>query len=143
EAPIVKCLCWHGLARVNCEMGKRGPQPVDMRLLNWWESAFHKAFRSLRDGIPTKPLPPSGLTKRELQSFISQLKRMKPERYWLTTRRLAVEMGQPVNLSRPPLDVDRDWATQERNSEIRSLERELNPPDIDAQRRRRKIWDDL
>lgn len=124
-------------------MGKRGPQPVDMRLLNLWDSEFHKAFRSLRDGIPSKPKPPSGFTKHELQSFITELRQMEPERYWLTSRRLAVEMGQRWTLRRPPSDDDRRWAQQERNDEVRSLERELTPPNIEAQKKRRKIWDDL
>src|SRR5215467_14277578 len=132
-------MVWHEFM----EMGKRGPQPVDMRLLNLWDSKFHKAFRSLRDGIPTKPKPPSGFTAKELQSFIAQLKRMEPERYWLTTRRLAVEMGKSLNLRRPPLEMDRTWAEQERDDEVRSLQWELNPPDIEAQERRRKVWDDL
>jgi hypothetical protein len=124
-------------------MGKRGPQPVDMRLLNWWESAFHRAFRSLRDGMGVKPLPPSGLTKHELRSFIAQLKGMTPEHYWLTTKRLAAEMGNRVSLPRPPVEMDRTWAEQQRDDDVRSLRRELNPPDIEAQERRRKIWDDL
>jgi hypothetical protein len=90
-----------------------------------------------------KPLPPSGLTKHELRSFIAQLKGMAPEHYWLTTKRLAAEMGNRVTLPRPPSEMDRIWAKQERDDEVRSLQRELNSPDIEAQERRRKIWDDL
>ena len=124
-------------------MGKRGPKPVDMRLLKLWEFEFHKAFHSLRDGIATKPLPPSGFTKQELRLFIFQLKRMTPEHYWLTTRRLSAEMGNRVNLARPPLEMDRWWAEHECADEIRCLQRELDPPKLEAQARRRKIWDDL
>jgi hypothetical protein len=68
---------------------------------------------------------------------------MTPEHYWLTTRRLAVEMGHAVNLSRPPMNMDRLWAERQKEDEIHSLERELNPPGIEAVDKRRKIWDDL
>jgi len=124
-------------------MRKPGPKPVDMRLLDLWDCEFHKAFRSLRDGIGTKPLPPSGFAKQELRSFIAQLKRMTPEHYWLTSRHLSAEMGNAVNLARPPLEVDRWWAEQERDNEIRCLERESHPPETKAQVSRRKVWDDL
>jgi len=52
-------------------------------------------------------------------------------------------MGNRVNLARPPLQLDRWWAEQERDDEIRSLQRELNPPQAESQAKRRKIWDDL
>jgi hypothetical protein len=39
--------------------------------------------------------------------------------------------------------MDRRWAEEERNVDVLTLERELNPPDIEAQKRRRKIWRDL
>jgi hypothetical protein len=124
-------------------MGKRGPKLVNISLLNWWESEFHKAFRWLRDGMGSKALPPSGFTKPEFLSMIGQLKRMTPEHYWLTTRRLSAEMGNRVNLTRPPLEMDRSWAEQERDDEVRWMERELNPPKSEARARRRKVWADL
>jgi len=68
---------------------------------------------------------------------------MTPEHYWLTTQRLTVEMGYPVNLSRPPMSTDRWWAERQKEDEIHSLEMALNPPGIAALDRRRKIWDDL
>lgn len=114
-----------------------------MGLLNLWEFEFHKAFHSLRNGIATTPLPPSGFTKQELRELILKLKKMTPEQFWLTTRRMTGKLDKPVNLRRPPNDVDRWWAEGQRDSEIRSLEKELNPPKSEAQVRRRKIWADL
>ena len=134
-------ILWHEFLR----MGLRGPKPVEIGLLTTWEFEFYKALRSLRDGIslPAKSSPPTGLTRQELQSFIEQLKQMTPEHYWLTTQCLSVEMGRPVNLSRPPTSMDRWWAKRQKEDEIRSLRLELNPPGIEALDRRRKIWDDL
>src|SRR5450631_1612843 len=126
-------------------MGLRGPKPVVIGLLTMWEFEFYKAFRSLRDGrsLPAKSSPPTGLNRRELRSFIDRLKQMTPEHYWLTTQHLAKEMGYPVNLARPPLSMQRQWADQQKENEIHSLEIELKPPGIEALDRRRKIWDDL
>lgn len=124
-------------------MGQRGPKPADMHSLNLWDSEFHKAFRSLRGGIVARSLPRSGFTTQELRSYLGQLKRMTPEHYWLTARRLSVQMGIGQNLARPPLRVDREWAQQERDNEISSLEWELDPPKPEIQLRRRKVWDDL
>jgi hypothetical protein len=126
-------------------MGLRGPKPIEIGLLTTWEFEFYKAFRSLRDGTPlsAKPSPPTGVTRQELRSFIGQLKQMQLEHYWLTTQRLAAEMGYPVNLSRPPTSMDRWWAERQKGDEIHSLRMELNPPGIEALDRRRKIWDDL
>jgi hypothetical protein len=126
-------------------MGLRGPQPVAIGLLTTWEFEFYKAFRSLRDGtsLPAKSSAPIGLSRKELRSFIEQLKQMTPQHYWLTTQRLTAEMGHPVNLARPPINVDLWWAESQKENEIHSLQRELNPPGIEAADRRRKVWDDL
>lgn len=126
-------------------MGLRGPQPVATGLLTTWEFEFYKAFRSLRDGtpLPANSSPPIGLSRQELRSFIGQLKQMTPLHYWLTTQRLTAEMGHPVNLARPPMNIDLRWAKSQKEDEIRSLQRELNPPGIEAADRRRKVWDDL
>lgn len=124
-------------------MGKRGPKSIDMHLLNWWDGEFHKAFRLLRDGIPAKPLPPSGFTKQELRSFIRELKQMTPEAYWMTTQRLSKQMGIPANLVRPPVEMELWWAQQERDSEIIRMQRELDPRKPEAEATRRKVWDDL
>lgn len=93
--------------------------------------------------LPPKAAPSSGLTPNELQSFIKTLKHMTAEHYWLTTRLVSVEMGHPINISKPPIQMDRWWAQRQKEDEIRSLEMELNPPGIEAMHRRRKIWDDL
>jgi hypothetical protein len=126
-------------------MGLRGPKPVEIGLLTTWEFEFYKAFQSLRDGnsLPAKSLPPTGLNRQELRLFISQLKQMSPEHYWLTTQRLTAEMGHPANLSRPPTSMDRWWAERQKGDEIHSLGMELNPPGLEALDRRRKIWADL
>jgi len=123
-------------------MGKRGPKPVDIGLLSNWEFKFYKAFHLLRDGtpLPVKYASSTGLTKRELRSFVAQLKRMSPEQYLLATRRLAAEMGEKVNLTRPPNWVERWSAEQERDQEIHWMERALNPPRAEAEAKRRKIW---
>ena len=77
-------------------MGKRGPKPANMGLLSTWEFEFFKAFHLLRDGtqLPMKQDPPTGLTKAETRTFIEQLRRMSPNEYLLTTRRLAVYFGE-------------------------------------------------
>jgi hypothetical protein len=129
-------ILWHEL------MGKRGPQPVGLGLLTFWEFEFYKALHLLRDGtqLPAKYGPPMGLTPAELRTFIAQLKRMSAEQYWLTTRRVAVELGEAMNLKRPPLRMDLLWAEQERDEEVYRLERGLKPRSIEAQARRRKMW---
>lgn len=126
-------------------MGLRGPQPVAIHLLTTWEFEFYKAFRLLRDGtpLPAKSSLPIGLSGQELRSFIGQLTQMTPQHYWLTTQRLTAEMGHPVNLARPPRETDLWWAERQKEDEIHSLQRELNPPGIEATNRRRKVWDDL
>lgn len=123
----------------------RGPKPIDVGLLSTWEFEFYKAFHLLRDGtaLPSKYELPTGLAPSELRSFIARLKRISPEHYWLTTRRLAVELGETVNLRRPPMRVDLWWAMQERKQEIHSLERELKPRSIEAHTQRKKIWEAL
>jgi hypothetical protein len=126
-------------------MGKRGPNPVDLGKLAFWECEFYKAFHLLRDGVPlpSKYAPPMGLTPREIRGFLRQLKAMSPEQFWLTTNRISGEVGEPKNLQRPPTPIDLMWAEQERDGEVRCLERELKPPSIEAQAARRRVWVDL
>lgn len=126
-------------------MGKRGPKSVDYKLLSVWEFEFFKAFHLLRAGIPlpSKPLAPAGLSKADLRVAIDQLKRMSPEAYWLTTRRIAAEYGERINFAKPPNSVDRWWGEQERDTEIDSLKRLLRPRPLQAQLAHRKIWNDL
>ena len=68
---------------------------------------------------------------------------MTDEEYWRVTRRLAVEMGEALNLSKPPTMFERLWAQQSRLGEISELERMLEPPTIRAQSKRLKLWNDL
>jgi len=127
-------------------MGNRGPKPVDVGLLSMWEVEFYKAFHLLRDGTPfhVRYELPMGLPAAEIRRFIGQLKRMSPEQYWLTTRRVAAELqGGRIDLRRPPTRMDRWWAEGARDEETYWLERALNPLTIEAQARRRRIWDDL
>ena len=126
-------------------MGSRGPRPVDLGLLSVWEFEFYKAFHLLRDGnaLPSRQRPPlSGLTHAEATSFVSKLKRLTAADYWLTTNRLAVELGQPLNLKRPPTSMDLWWAESERRKEISWLER-LMRPQTESQLEGKNIWRDL
>jgi hypothetical protein len=133
------------LARV-LYTGKRGPKPVDLGLLNTWEFEFYKAFHLLRDGsvLPRPNLPPPlGFKPSELRALIARLKRMTPEDYWHTQGQLARELGEKVNLQRPPRTVDRLCAERNLKGEIVWLEQALNSPKVQAQVRRRKIWNDF
>jgi len=132
-------MVWHEF------MGKRGPKPISVGLLSTWEFEFYKALHLLRDGIalPRKNGLSTGLTAPELRTFITRLKRMSPEHYWLTTQRVGVELGEALNLNRRPVRMDLLWAERERDEEAYWLERELNPPSIRARARRRKLWSDL
>ncbi len=130
-------------------MGKRGPKPVNMGLLNVWEFEWWKAFHLLRDGtqLPGRVMPALGLTLKELRKFILQLKEMSPGEYWRATRRveqrLASLSGKKVDLSLPTgelFQVQMEWAKQEQAREIFDLERALNPRKIQAEAERREIW---
>jgi hypothetical protein len=126
-------------------MGKRGQKPVDLGELNFWEFEFYKAFHMLRDGtsLPRQYATSSGLSDSEIQMFIGRLKRMTLADYYLTTQRVAKELGYNVNLKRPPTSMDLWWAENQRKEELYWLERELNPPRIAGQAKRRNIWSDL
>ncbi len=127
-------------------MGKRGPRPVNLALLTVWECEFYKAFHFLRDGTPlprSTPTLPHGLSRAEMEAFVRRLKQMSAQEYWLTDRRLLVEMGHKANLAKPPISVDLQWAEGQRLGEIRGLERMLTPFKIEAEIRRRKIWTQL
>jgi hypothetical protein len=125
-------------------MGKRGPKPVDVGVLTRWEFEFYKAFHMLRDGmrLPLKG-PQTGLTSTELRAFLKLLKKMSGDHYLLTTRRLTREMGEKINLVRPPTRVERWWAQESRDQEIQWIESMLQPRTIQAQAERGKIWKDL
>ena len=126
-------------------MGIRGPKPVDVGLLSRWEFEFYKGFHMLRDGMPFPPKqgPQTGLNAVELRTFLKQLRKMSEDHYLLTTRRLSREMGEKINLVRPPTREDRWWAQQSRDQEIQWIEGILQPRAIQAQAERVKIWKDL
>jgi hypothetical protein len=126
-------------------MGKRGPKPPDFGSLNFWEFEFYKAFHMLREGVslPTQHLPASSLSSQEIRAFIELLSQMTDAEYYQTTRRVAQELGEKVNLQKPPIDMDIWWAARERNEEIYWLRKDLYPLRIKAQHARRKIWNDL
>lgn len=126
-------------------MRKRGPKPVDFGSLNCWEFEFYKAFHVLRDGssLPLQYAPPSGLSMEEARRYGESLARMTAAEYWLTTRRVAKELGERVDLRRPPTGMDIWWAEGQRAEELFWLKRKVDPPRIEAQRARRKIWNDL
>src|SRR5438105_785198 len=127
-------------------MGKRGPKPVDMGLLNSWEFEFYKAFHVLRDGVP---LPESAsawslnILPSELRKMIQQLTRMTWQEFWLTSRRMLKNAGENVDLRKPPSRVDQWWAEAERAQQLFRLKRAVQPLRIQAQARRHKIWKDL
>jgi hypothetical protein len=127
-------------------MGRRGPKPVDYGLLTVWEFEFFKAFHMLRDGyaLPgNQRTPVSGLTRSEASSFVAILKRMSPEDYYLTTRKLTKVYDPKLNLDKPPISVHRWWAESQRDQEIVWLENLLKPPRPKAEAAGKKTWRDL
>ncbi len=126
-------------------MGKRGPKPTDFGSLNFWEFEFYKAFHMLRDGIslPARHVPPSGLSTDQTAMFIRLLSKMTNAEYYQTTRRVAQEFGENVNLKKPPTNTDIWWAERQRKEELYWLKKDLNPLRIEAQNARGKIWNDL
>jgi hypothetical protein len=126
-------------------MTRRGPKPTDFGSLNFWDFEFYKAFHLLRDGtsLPSRYAPPSGLSVKETRQFIDLLTHMTAADYYLTTRRVAIEFGENVNLNRRPTRPDIWCAENRRTDELYWLRRELSPRRIEAQPARRKIWNDL
>jgi hypothetical protein len=127
-------------------MGKRGPKPVDIGLLSLWEFELYKAFHLLRDGtsLPTRNLPPpSDLKPSELRAVIVRLKCMSPAEYWRVQQQLTKEFSENVDLEQAPTKFDIESARRSLDDEVYRLKRTLEPRRIQAQVRRRKIWDDL
>ncbi len=134
-------MVWHEFL-----MGRRGPKPVNYNLLSGWEFEYYKAFHLLRDGyaLPARQRPPvSSLSRLEASQYLSILKRLNADDYYLAARKLAVECGERLNLERPAMLVDVEWAESQRSEEIVWLERLLKPnrpiPAITG----KKIWNDL
>jgi hypothetical protein len=127
-------------------MGKRGPKPVDVGLLNVWDFEFYKAFHQLRDGIalPVRNFPPpSGFSASELRTILTRLKSMSAAEYWRVQQQMASEFGGRVDFEQVPTRVDIEFADRDLKEEIYGLERTLTPRKIHAQGQRREIWDNL
>lgn len=127
-------------------MGKRGPKPVDLGLLNAWDFEFYKAFHQLRDAIalPARNLPPpSGFSNSELRAVLTRLKSMSAAEYWRVQQQMTSEFGETVDLEHAPTDVEIDFADMDLKEEIYWLERSSIPHKIHAQAQRREIWDNL
>jgi hypothetical protein len=127
-------------------MGKRGPQPASMGLLNVWDFEFYKAFHSLRDGIalpvPNLP-PPSGFSRSELRAILKRMKSMSAAEYWRVQQQMTTEFTENVDLGQVPTKDEIRFANRDLKEETDWLERVLIPQKIHAQVERRKIWDDL
>lgn len=126
-------------------MKKRGPKPPDFGSLNFWEFEFYKVFHLLRDGtsLPSRYATPSSLSVEETRKFIALLTHMTAANYYLTSRRVAIELGEDVNLKKPPIGMDIWWAEHQRTDELYWLQRSLRSRRIQAQIARHKIWIDL
>jgi hypothetical protein len=75
-----------------------------------------------------------------MHGFGRRLKQMSAQEYWLTDRRLLVEVGQKANLAKLPTSFELQWAEGQRLREIRDLQRILTPLKIEAEITRQKIW---
>jgi len=131
-------------------MGKRGPKPVDMGLLNVWEFEWYKAFHVLRDGTPLPgshavTAPPPHISKVQIRSWIQRLKEMSEEEWLKTNRRACATISEKEvsEIDGPIRDVDLEFARWEKADEIAELERYLNPRKIPAQNERRMLWANL
>jgi len=127
-------------------MGRRGPKPVDMKLLNMWEFEFYKAFHRLRDGLE---LPYSRFEKLKWvdrtinQARHKEIKKMSAANYFLnhlkmdptlTSEEVRKLCANPANL---------EWAERGKAREIEWLERQAQPKKIHALAERRDVWNDL
>jgi hypothetical protein len=127
-------------------MGKRGPKPIDLGLLNVWDFEFYKALHQLRDGIalPARNLPPpTGFSASELRTILTRLKSMSAAEYWRVQQQMTSDFGESVNLEQAPTKLDIEFADRDLKEEIYGLERTLMPRKIHAQVQRREIWGDL
>jgi hypothetical protein len=126
-------------------MGRRGPK-LDYGLLSVWEFEFYKAFHMLRDGnaLPVRQrLPVSGLSRSEASSFLTTLRQMSGDDYYLATRKLARECGVTLNLEKPPIPIDLFWAENQRDEEIAWLKGLVKPKQRIGERAGVKVWRDL
>ena len=134
-------------------MGKRGPKPVDVGLLNSWEFEWYKAFHVLRDGsaLPMSQAvlsPPLHISRTQIRSWVERLRKLDADEYLrinaLTCETISGEKGPtPDAMDEVELWVKRDWAQKQKESEIHELERYLNPSKIPVEAERRDLWEAL
>jgi hypothetical protein len=140
-------------------MGKRGPKPVDMGMLNMWEFEWYKAFHLLRDGNPLPypnslealGAPPLHVSRARVQDWIRRLKTMSDEQ-WLrineeTCNEISRRDGAKEEAQHATAATDREvtlwWAAGQRQEEIAELEKYLDPKKIPAAVERRQLWETL
>ena len=134
-------------------MGKPGPKPVDVGLLNLWEFEWYKAFHVLRDGssLPgTQAVyaPPLHISRKQIRSWIEQLRKMDEDEYLringLTIEKITDKKDETLTTTNETdLWVQRHWASGQKQSEIAELERYLNPSKIPLEAERRQLWNSL
>jgi hypothetical protein len=134
-------------------MGKRGPKPVDMGLLNVWEFEWYKAFHVLRDGssLPgTQAVyaPPLHVSRKQIRSWVEQLRGIDEDEYLrineLTIEKISGKKDETLNpTNESDLSVQRSWASGQKQSEIAELDRYLNPSKIPLEAERRQLWNAL
>src|SRR5271167_1476094 len=93
-------------------MRKRGPEPVDLGLLNVWEFEWYKAFHILRDGyaLPgTQAVyaPPLDISRKQIRSWIEQLRKMNEDEY-LRINNLTIEkiFGKKEQTPKAAIETD-------------------------------------
>jgi hypothetical protein len=134
-------------------MGKRGPKPVDLGLLNMWEFEWYKAFHVLRDGtaLPgTQAVyaPPLHISRKQIRSWIEKLREMNEDDYLrineLTIEKISGEKGQALDVTNESdYSVQHSWAQGQKQNEIAELEKYLNPSTIPLKAERRQLWNAL
>ena len=122
-------------------MGKRGPKPVDIGFLNFWEYEWCKALHHLRDGVALPVISPWTRQSRrallhDARTRLVALRAVTVEAYcreWVsdgphTADEREALCAHPANLRA---------AEHARAAEMAGLERVLERPRLDA---RRAIW---
>jgi hypothetical protein len=126
-------------------MGKRGPKPVDIGLLNVWEFEWYKAFHLLRDGLE---LPYHRAEKlRWIERAVNRARLRDLEKtpvvdYYRdllkaefhTPEEESLIVQNPANLA---------WAEKEQQKEVAWLKSSLQPRQIEKAAEGRKIWNGL
>ena len=134
-------------------MGKRGPRPVEMGLLNVWEFEWYKALHVLRDGTPLPGnrailAPPLHISPKQIRLWIERLRGMDVDEYLringLACERIAGERDVPSGpVQSQDKEMQRWWGRSQKDSEIAELESYLNPKRIPLQAEHRELWASL